>query len=214
MRPVSAPSPELTIARQGHYAGAVSRLVAFGVDLAVAWGVFTLVAAAISFSEELVTGHGLHAHPLAYVAWVFVYLSYQWGLSGKTVGMAILGVQVVGSDGSAIDLHRALLRALAFPLAILTLGIGFLGILAQRRRQAIYDVLADTVVVYSWDARAARLRWLAREEGVTGTRMRKSPRHGEEVADDPRPGPTRQARCPRTDRSFHLHPQGAPVEGY
>jgi uncharacterized RDD family membrane protein YckC len=174
VRSAGPPPPELTIARQGHYAGAASRLSAFAVDLGVAWGLFTLAAAAISFFERLVAGHGLHAHPLAapllYVLWLFLYLSYQWGLSGRTLGMATLGIQVVRSDGTPVNLVRALLRAVAFPLALLTLGIGFLGILAQRQRQAIYDLVADTVVVYSWDARAARLRWLARSDRLTAAK--------------------------------------------
>jgi hypothetical protein len=31
-----------------------------------------------------------------------------------------------------------------------------------RRRRALHDVIAGTVVIYSWDARAARLRFLSR----------------------------------------------------
>jgi uncharacterized RDD family membrane protein YckC len=55
------------------------------------------------------------------------------------------------------------LRALVFPLSFLLLGLGFLGILVQRERRALHDLIAGTAVVYSWDARAARLRFLARE---------------------------------------------------
>ena len=43
-RPV--PSAELTVGRQGHYAGAVSRLVAFAADVGASWGVYTLGVAA------------------------------------------------------------------------------------------------------------------------------------------------------------------------
>ena len=31
---------------------------------------------------------------------------------------------------------------------------------------ALHDRIARTAVVYSWDARAARLRWLARQESA------------------------------------------------
>jgi uncharacterized RDD family membrane protein YckC len=55
-------------------------------------------------------------------------------------------------------------RTLTFPLSFLLLGLGFLGILLHRDRHALHDRLAGTVVVYSWDARAARLRWLARQD--------------------------------------------------
>jgi hypothetical protein len=50
-----------------------------------------------------------------------------------------------------------------FPLSFLLFGLGFLGILVQRERRALHDLIAGTAVVYSWDARAARLRFLARE---------------------------------------------------
>jgi hypothetical protein len=54
-------------------------------------------------------------------------------------------------------------RSLTFPLGFLTLGLGFLGILVQREHRAVYDLIAGTAVVYAWDARAARLRFLARQ---------------------------------------------------
>ena len=41
----------------------------------------------------------------------------------------------------------------------------------QRDRRALNDFIAGTAVVYDWDARAARLRWIARKEGQpTGAR--------------------------------------------
>jgi uncharacterized RDD family membrane protein YckC len=54
-------------------------------------------------------------------------------------------------------------RTLAFPLSFLLLGLGFAGILLGRDRRALHDSIAGTAVVYAWDARAARLRFLARE---------------------------------------------------
>ena len=39
------------------------------------------------------------------------------------------------------------------------------GIVFQRERRALDDFIAGTAVVYDWDARAARLRWIARKEG-------------------------------------------------
>jgi uncharacterized RDD family membrane protein YckC len=64
-----------------------------------------------------------------------------------------------------VGTKRGLLRTLAFPLSFLLLGLGFLGILLQHDRRALHDLIADTAVVYSWDAREARLRSLAREGG-------------------------------------------------
>ncbi|MGH9079795.1 MAG: RDD family protein [Acidimicrobiales bacterium] len=158
--------------RQGHYAGAVTRLVAFAADVGAAWGLFTLGAAALAFSVQLVTGQkfALTQHQIASlvaaVVWLFVYFAYQWALSGKTIGMAVLGIRVVAADGSAIGYRQAVLRTLSLPLSFLLFGLGFLGILTNRQRRAFHDRVAGTAVVYSWDARAARLRWLAKQDPV------------------------------------------------
>jgi uncharacterized RDD family membrane protein YckC len=161
--------------RQGHYAGAVSRLVAFGADVGASWGLFTLGAAALTFTIQLVTGNNFSltnyqiVSLVAAVIWEFVYFAYQWALSGKTIGMALLGIRVVRTDGAPIGARQAVVRTLTLPLSFLLFGLGFLGILTNRDRHALHDRLAGTAVVYSWDARAARLRWLARQDGTAST---------------------------------------------
>ena len=151
-----------------HFGGAVSRFVAYAVDLGVSTGVFLLALQAISFAARIITGHDIHWNrndlPVAilYVVWLFVYFAYSWGASGKTLGMALLGVKVVAADGTQAGPRRAVIRTLAFPLSFLLLGLGFTGILFQRDRRALHDMIAGTAVVYAWDARAARLRYLDR----------------------------------------------------
>jgi uncharacterized RDD family membrane protein YckC len=173
--PAPAPSLEPIAGRQGHYAGAVSRLVAFAADIGASWGLFTLGAAALGFAVQLVSGSSfsLGNHQLvsliAVVIWEFIYFAYQWSLSGKTIGMALLGIRVVRTDGTPIGPRQAVIRTLTLPLSFLILGLGFLGILTNRDRHALHDRLAGTAVVYSWDARAARLRWLAKQDTVTTT---------------------------------------------
>ena len=169
----AATSSEPIAGRQGHYAGAVSRLVAFAADVGASWGLFTLGAAALSFSIQLVSGTKFSltnyqiASLVAAVVWEFIYFAYQWSLSGKTIGMAVLGIRVVRTDGSPIGPRQAVIRTLTLPLSFLILGLGFLGILTSRNRHALHDRLAGTAVVYSWDARAARLRWLAKQDPVS-----------------------------------------------
>jgi uncharacterized RDD family membrane protein YckC len=168
---VPVPSAEMTVGRQGHYAGAVSRLVAFAADVGASWGVYTLGVALLNAAVKLVTGHSytLSNHQiLALVTlgvWEFVYYAYQWAVSGKTLGMALFGLQVVTTAGAPISGRQAVLRTIGLGLTLLTLGIGFLGIVFQRERRALDDFIAGTTVVYDWDARAARLRWMARQEG-------------------------------------------------
>jgi uncharacterized RDD family membrane protein YckC len=166
----AVPAPEDTVGRQGNYAGGVSRLVAFLIDLGVIWGLYVLGTGAVSLASQLITGHSLSVsnHQIlavvVLVIWGFLYFSYQWALSGRTVGMAILGIQVVSADGSPIAGRQAAVRALTLPLSFIVFFLGLLGILTNRERRAWHDRFAGTCVVYSWDARAARLRWLAHKD--------------------------------------------------
>ncbi len=167
---MARPDNPIVEGRQGHYAGAVTRLLAFAADVGASWGLFTLGAAAIALAIQLITGRTFRlanhqvASAVALVIWEFVYFAYQWSLGGRTIGMAVLGIQVVKTDGTPIGVGQAIVRTLTLPLSFLFLGLGLVGILVTRDRHALHDRLAGTAVVYSWDARAARLRWLARRD--------------------------------------------------
>jgi uncharacterized RDD family membrane protein YckC len=157
------------VTAQGHYAGSVSRLLAFVIDATVSAGLFALGLAATSFAVQVVTGHSVTwsrsdiVVAVIFAGWQFFYFGYSWAASGKTFGMALLGVRVVRADGAIVDPWRGAVRAIVFPLSFLFFGLGFLGILVQREHRALHDLIAGTAVVYAWDARAARLRFLARE---------------------------------------------------
>jgi uncharacterized RDD family membrane protein YckC len=169
---VPMPPPEMTVGRQGHYAGAISRLVAFGADVGASWGLYLLGTALLNFAVRLVSGHSYtltNHRVVAFIVlglWEFLYFSYQWAVSGKTIGMAVFGIQVVTAQGGPISPRQAVLRTLGLGITLLTLGIGFLGIVYQRERRALDDFIAGTAVVYDWDAKAARLRWLARTDAA------------------------------------------------
>lgn len=157
------------ISALGQYAGAASRFAAYAVDIVTGWSLFTLALAGVSFAIKIVTGRSVTWHlggsiavAVAFAVWELSYFGYCWATSGKTPGMALLGVRVVRADGADIDPWRGVARALAFPLSVVLLGLGFIGILTQREHRALHDLIAGTAVVYAWDARAARLRFLAR----------------------------------------------------
>ena len=163
--------PSQWVSAQGQYAGSASRFVAYLIDLIASTVLYLLALAIISFVVQIVTGSPVSWHRnnivvvIIYVAWQFLYFGFQWAADGSTWGMALLGVQVVRASGTRLEPWRGWVRSLTFPLGFLTLGLGFLGILAQREHRALYDLIAGTTVVYAWDARAARLRFLARQAG-------------------------------------------------
>jgi len=153
---------------RGHHAGFASRFIAFVFDAVISIGVFELTLAAASFAASVLTGSSIHWSRgnewvvVAFFAWEFFYFAFAWTGSGKTPGMWLLGVQVVGQDGSRAGTKRGIIRTLAFPLSFILLGLGFISILFEHDRRALHDLIADTAVIYCWDAREARLRSLAR----------------------------------------------------
>jgi uncharacterized RDD family membrane protein YckC len=167
---VSRHDPSTAVSQQGHYAGAVTRLAAFALDQTVATTAFAVAAAVLAWILDLVTDGAVTWDPsawftgLIYAGWLFVYYAYPWSVSGKTLGMATLGIRVVGKDGSPASPRNAILRAPALALTFLTFGIGFLPIIFGKQRRAMHDGIAGTAVVYAWDARGARLRFLARQQ--------------------------------------------------
>lgn len=155
------------IDQQGHYAGALSRLLAYGADLLILTTVYAAALALLEFAinaatpwtVDLKTVNGLVL--AGEFLWAALYFGNSWAIFARSPGMTLLGLRIVRADGSSLDRHHAIVRLIAFPLGFLTFGLGFLGIIFGRTHQAIYDRIAKTAVVYDWDAEAAKLRGLA-----------------------------------------------------
>ena len=155
--------------QQGHYAGSVSRLLAYAADTFLIGIAFTAGLALLRFAVDAATPWTLNVEGVAFaigtLAWSALYFGSSWVGFARSPGMSLLGLRIVRADGSELDRRHALIRLLAFPLGFLTLGLGFLGIVLGRTHQALYDRIADTAVVYDWDAEAAKLRELATRGG-------------------------------------------------
>jgi uncharacterized RDD family membrane protein YckC len=137
------------------YAGAVTRLAAYLVDLVVLSAVTTVGSAAAAYILAVVTGYHLGLADdrdiagLGLALWWLAYFSGSWALAGRTPGMALLGLRVVRPDGTPVGPLGALLRAATFPLSVAVLGLGFAGIVLHPQRRALHDLLASTAVVYA-----------------------------------------------------------------
>ena len=171
----STTDPSDAVSLQGHYAGPVTRLLGYVVDQSLMIAAFAGGTAVVVWGVSLITSGEVQwtASPwvtaAAFVLWQFLYYAYPWAVSGRTPGMALIGIRVVAAEGDPAGPRQAALRSLTLPLTFLTLGIGFLPILLGRHRRALHDLLAGTAVVYSWDARAARWRFLARQQDSAST---------------------------------------------
>jgi uncharacterized RDD family membrane protein YckC len=157
-------STERGVALQGHHAGSVSRFVAFLLDqmamsILFAWGQWMLaLAIEVVLGSTWQPSDNRIAVAVMYLFWAFLYFTLPLAVAGRTVGMAVLGLQVVRSDGESLDGRHAALRTVALPVSFAVFGLGLLLGLVRRDRRQLHDLVADTAVVYAWDAEIARLR--------------------------------------------------------
>ncbi len=75
-----------------------------------------------------------------------------------TVGKRAIGIKVTNSRGERIGFARAAMRFVAKLLSVLTLFVGYLLIVLTRRRQALHDLLAGTLVTH--DGLRSRPAWV------------------------------------------------------
>jgi uncharacterized RDD family membrane protein YckC len=136
------------------FAGVASRGVALVVDAfavvagtAVLGGAASLVAAVVG---------GLHPEwlaqallSLATLAIAFGYFFFFWRTAGHTPGMRLMGVRVLSARSvDGLTRWQAIVRTIGLALAIIPCFLGFVPALFDRRRRALPDYLAGTVVVY------------------------------------------------------------------
>ena len=158
---------------KGHYAGFVSRLFAYVIDLLIPLALFTFIFWLISATldmlnvREVAASLGFHfgggvifdengqfiARGMLLIVSAWLYNAVFLSLTNRTIGKAIMGLQVVPLDGGRIGFVRATIRYFGYILSTLPLFLGFFWILASRQRQGWHDKLARTYVVYTWDAR-------------------------------------------------------------
>jgi uncharacterized RDD family membrane protein YckC len=161
----------------GEYAGFVTRLIGFVIDLLILAVVLALVKLVTDlllglFPLRELLGLGEPSSTLliiiAVVASLGIGLLYwlgSWLLIGQTPGQALVGVRVVMVNGERISFWRALLRWLGYFVSAI-LFLGFLWVLVDDKRQGFHDKLAGTVVVYAWpeeELRGTAVRDRARE---------------------------------------------------
>jgi len=100
--------------------------------------------AAVLTTSEAIVQLVLMALSAAYFAW------FHSSRNMATLGKMAVGIKVVRPDGSPITLARGIGRYFAFVLSSLTMGIGLIMAAFTGRKQALHDLLCDTLVVDKW----------------------------------------------------------------
>ena len=109
----------------------------------------TVVALTVRLAGlELVTVDALPLVPLAAFLLLldFGYLVALTALGGQTIGKMVTGIRVVSVDGPSVTVVDAAIRAAAYIVSVLPVGLGMLGLFFGSRR-SLHDYLADTRVV-------------------------------------------------------------------
>ena len=137
-------------------AGLVTRVAAFAIDLGLLVGFLSIVSGLFASIIPTVFGDRTDGFSAAAVAGLTlagllfgggVFVTF-WTLIGQTPGMRFLGIRLRRGGSNEIPFRYALRRALAIPLSLLPLGLGFLAILVSPRRRAWHDLIAGTEVIY------------------------------------------------------------------
>jgi uncharacterized RDD family membrane protein YckC len=131
------------------------RLLAGLFDLAVMAGLqFGIVASITALLPPTHPGHHFSTPGLMLfgvlspLAW-FVYAVVPLTRSGSTLGKEMLGLRVVDQSGRSPSLLQAALRESAGRwLNAMVLNLGLLFVFWDRDRQALHDMVAETLVVW------------------------------------------------------------------
>ena len=146
------PVPPAPPGREFAHAGALTRLVAFGVDVTVVgWLVSQGLSAVVNLLDSLFTPvpqwlvvilGGIAA------SFVPIYIGISWWLTGRSLGSWLVGTRVCTPDGRNPGFVRALVRSWAGVLGVVIWVLAGIFSLFDRKRRSWLDLLLHTEVRY------------------------------------------------------------------
>jgi uncharacterized RDD family membrane protein YckC len=137
------------------FVGLATRFVALAVDIGILNAGFFVVSAivallisAFSGGTDQVSGQAVAVGGVAWLLAGSAYLFTFWSSVGQTPGMRFVGIRLQADGKPRIGRRRAVRRLYGVALCVLTLGLGFLGVLFSDRRRGLHDRVAGTDVLY------------------------------------------------------------------
>ncbi len=77
-----------------------------------------------------------------------IYFVYFWTRQqGQTLGHKVLKIRVVREDGKPIDITTAVIRYIGYIVSGVVIGLGFLWVIWDAKKQGWHDKMAGTIVV-------------------------------------------------------------------
>ena len=149
---------EIISINQIRYASALRRLMAFIIDrLAISVLVTIVFRQILGLPFEIDTDTfwiGLHPWQNYFALNILkemLILAYFAGMESSkyqaTFGKIVMGIRVTDKNNDAISFGKALLRNLSKYFSALILGIGYIMIIFDDKKQGLHDKIADTVVL-------------------------------------------------------------------
>jgi len=144
-------------------AGLATRLVAFGIDFALLFAIYSLASGVIasvvsfSFGSHLSLAGAIAIGVIAYLLGGAVLVLF-WSLGGQTPGMRFLSIRLIQDGSREVTLGTSIKRLFALVVALLPLGLGEFWILRNPSRHAWQDTMTGTEVVYDQAQREPYLR--------------------------------------------------------
>ena len=152
---------------KGHYAGFVTRLVAFVIDIlivsvtiGVMLGTMGIILRFFNVDLQAITDDMGSINSFLRGTIIFltsfgftfivnlVYTTFFWVIAGKTIGKAVMGLRVIGPKGSRVTMGRAFRRYVGYWISALPLFLGYFWVLIDERRHGWHDIMAGTSVIY------------------------------------------------------------------
>jgi uncharacterized RDD family membrane protein YckC len=130
---------------QPEYAGFWRRFAAALVDTGLLTVLFLIVLGPSYVNASFWSLEGLLENTLS----LMIIVAFWVKLCG-TPGKLLMNCQVVNADSTQpLTLRQAVLRYLGYYVSALPLGLGFLWIAWDKRKQGFHDKIANTVVLYN-----------------------------------------------------------------
>ena len=149
------------ISVNNNYSSAMRRLAAFIIDhlligaviSALAWQLWEWPSGLDDFNFPFMwndwdLNFSLLSHSFLKETLIIIYYAVMESSRYRaTFGKIVMGIKVVNKNGQGVDFSKALLRNLSKILSGLILGIGYIMIVFDDRKQGLHDKIADTFVV-------------------------------------------------------------------
>ncbi len=133
------------------YANFGHRLVAYMIDglllSACGWILGFIFGFGYVSAFGVARGAEVMGNSLAVIAAWLYFAGCESSKHQGTIGKRIVGIRVSSQDGGRVTFGKATIRHFSKILSSIILGIGFLMIFFTKKRQALHDKIAHTVVI-------------------------------------------------------------------